>query len=415
MTRSQNTKKINEAVSYLKKQVKEGHITQEEHDIFWKFINSKKVKNGQIAPSTIKSNFVHLCGWRRFYSINKEYTECSYDDLEMAISLIDMTVSDTTGDYLSQNTIRDYILDLKAFFNFLIERNYSTIEKKMMKDINPPRKNRHTKKLENIPTQKMIKSMIDCATSIRDKAFLYVMYEGGFRLCEIRNMKWNQITFDNDGGVTIHVCEKTGYPRYVPLYASVRYLKMLKDSYPIDVNGDSYVFLSRYNQQLKDETIRKQFKLIVKKAGYSTKITPHYFRHARITHLIRMGMLECDIKEIMWGNQNTKEFLTYLHISGVTLKKSVRKASKIESLDDNDFYQDYVLEAKKCSLCGHINSGNSKICENPNCNNPLEVYSHNHLKQFTQIIENVSESELVMSILQKMALEFNLDSIPSEV
>ena len=53
--------------------------------------------------------------------------------------------------------------------------------------------------------------------------------------------------------------------------------------------------------------------------GISHPITPHTFRHSRITPLIQEGVNESVIKLMMWGNLSTDMFRTYAHLTNADI------------------------------------------------------------------------------------------------
>jgi len=57
----------------------------------------------------------------------------------------------------------------------------------------------------------------------------------------------------------------------------------------------------------------------VERAGITKHVTPHLFRHSRITPMINAGVQESVIKMMMmmmWGTVNTTLFETYAHFTG---------------------------------------------------------------------------------------------------
>jgi len=54
----------------------------------------------------------------------------------------------------------------------------------------------------------------------------------------------------------------------------------------------------------------KVIKAAAKEAGITKNVTPHLFRHSRISHLLSEGMGETITKQICWGNQSTNMLKT---------------------------------------------------------------------------------------------------------
>jgi integrase/recombinase XerD len=62
---------------------------------------------------------------------------------------------------------------------------------------------------EEILTEDEVKRLAECATSLRDKAFILILYESGCRIGEILSLRIRNVQFDNYGAVLI-VSGKTG-------------------------------------------------------------------------------------------------------------------------------------------------------------------------------------------------------------
>lgn len=406
LTLNINIEELKKPKSALDKDLKLGHITKREYDLFWGYIINIKTENGKISVNRIKKIFSHLSCWRKFYGITKEYTKCKYEDLINVIFLLDY-VNSTKGKPLSINTKTNYISILKGFFTYLVENGYSKIKKKKIKSIKVPQNDQNTIKIENIPNQRIIKKMINCAKSIRDQAWVYLMYEAGLRINEVSNLKWNQIQFFDDGSAELTVRSKTEYTRQIPILSSVNFLRRWMNIYPLFPDGQNYVFLTKNNKKMEEEGIRKQFTNILNWAEITANITPHCFRHARIIHMILQGTNESVIKKIMWGHEDTNELKVYLNITNSDVREAVFKMHGVGEPESCD-KEKYVLESKRCSTCNYINSGLSKMCEK--CNTPLEVYTASHLERFTALIEEKEEyCKLVEQILENIAAKINVN------
>ncbi len=313
----------------------------------------------------------HLIGWRKFLGLD-EYTRCSFDDILDAIEELDYVKSQKGLPY-KLNTKNDYKIILKGFYKFLIKNKLSDIAIEDITSIKTSLKDCQTKTANDILSESEIASMIRCSFTIRDKALIYVMYEGGFRACEIGNMKWNQVKID-EYGVIINVDEKTKKERYVRLVAAKEYLIQWLNNYPFESNGEQFVFLKNDNTPLTYSAMRAQFKRIAKRAGINKKVTPHLFRHSRITQMIRDGYSESMIKKMMWGNLNTKEFETYLHLCNQDIDNEIflRNGIKISNQNKSE-----KLDAVQCPACATINPRTFTVCSKCGRQLSLPVVSNN--------------------------------------
>ena len=88
-----------------------------------------------------------------------------------------------------------------------------------------------TKKASDLLTPDEIKSIILACKQSVDRALIMLLYEGGFRIGEIAQMKWEDLTFNN-GGVATSVKFKTAFTRHVRAYMCTQYLQNWKADYP---------------------------------------------------------------------------------------------------------------------------------------------------------------------------------------
>ena len=350
---------------HLTKSVEKGIITEEEKDLIKRYFKHIRNRNSGLSEVRMKKIAQHLIGWRKFLNLG-EYTKCTFDEILDAFEELDYARSQKGAPY-KLNTKNDYKTILKGFYQFLIRYNLTDIDPSDISSIKISVKDCQTKTAGDILTEEEIERLIRNSISIRDKAMIYTMYEGGFRACEIGKMRWSQISFD-EYGVVINVDEKTKKERYVRLVAAREYLALLKNNYPLEPKGDNYVFLKNNNTPLTYAAMHKQLQTITERAGIEKRVTPHLFRHSRITQMIRNGYSESIIKKMMWGNINTKEFETYLHLCNKDIDNEVFCKNGIIIPDKVEGRR---LDAIQCRNCNTINPGTFSVCVK--CGMPIDT------------------------------------------
>jgi integrase/recombinase XerD len=155
---------------------------------------------------------------------------------------------------------------------------------------------RRPKRLPVILSPEEIKSLLQAATSLRDKLILGLMYATGMRVSEVVRVRWRDIDFDRrlinvwqgkgrtDRQVTLPTC-------YEPL------LKELSQGF----TGDDFLFPSESakrgggKRHLSSRTAERIMERAVRIAGIKKKATPHSLRHSFATHSFENG---CDIRRI---------------------------------------------------------------------------------------------------------------------
>ena len=192
-----------------------------------------------------------------------------------------------------------------------------------------------------------------------------MLYEGGFRIQELRRLTWDQVKIDNYGAV-VNVDVKTGRPRYVRRIMCLQYLATWKNDYPFTIKADSPVFITKQYKPMTYQVLYQLIQNLTARAEISKRITPHLFRHSRITHLIQQGYQESVIKKMMWGNLGTDMFNTYAHLTDADIENEVLEKVGIKVPKTK---KGKILEPLQCSRCMNINGPTANYCTI--CGQPL--------------------------------------------
>jgi integrase len=207
-----------------------------------------------------------------------------------------------------------------------------------------------------------------------------LLYEGGFRIGEIAQMTWEDLTFNN-GGVATSVKFKTAFTRHVRAYMCTQYLQNWKADYPGKPEGPARVFVNSWGKPFIHATIAKRIQRIVERAGITKHVTPHLFRHSRITHMINDGVQESVIKMMMWGTVNTTMFETYAHLTGKDIDNEISRVYGLVKPDGKK--KEPQVAPRQCPHCQYINPPITTWCYG--CGeslDPTSVATEDQIKQF---------------------------------
>jgi len=375
--------------SDLSKALKEERLTQEDADLIGEFTNERKA-NCKLSDGRVNKIIYHLVDWRRYVGI---FTKNNITDIHQGINQL-YEVRNNGRPY-KRNTLHDKIEFLRQFYIWLIEVGKVDIQLQRLLKVKPPSVDRITKNSKQLLTEDEVGRMILCCLSARDKALVSMLYEGGFRIVEIGTLTWKQILFDSYG-LVIDVREKTDIKRKVRLTASTQYLKKWMDEYPFPISeGDeTLVFLTSQNNPLQYEGIAKNLKNIARRAGIEKKVTPHLFRHSRITHLAQQGVEEVVIKMTMWGHISTTQYATYCHVDDETIDKMQLKRQGLLKKPEK---KEHLFAPQLCSHCDTINPPTAHFCVT--CEQPLDADTIAHQGELIYYINNHPE---LLEILKKM-------------
>ncbi|MBN1194550.1 MAG: tyrosine-type recombinase/integrase [Methanomicrobiaceae archaeon] len=329
-------------------------LTQDDVNLIHEFIAELQASQGigQVRVNKITS---HLVNWRRFIG---PYRSNTIGEIYRAIATI-KAGTNIKGRPFKQNTLHDYILFLKRFYLWMIDNGYADVPREKVQKIRPPRVDRNTKLPEQLLTKEEIEALIRASLSSRDRALVALLYESGCRIGELARLTWDRIRFDEYGLVLTIDDTKCHQQRYVRLVLAQPYLAAWRQDYPHEPTGKHLVFITHQHKPLAHGTIYQHLYKLAKRAGITKKVTPHIFRHSRITHLINQGMKESVIKLMMWGNINTNMFATYAHLSGNDIDQEVLGQYGIVPKETQD---DGLLEPVQCPHCRTINPPKGIYC-----------------------------------------------------
>jgi len=341
--------------SSLSSAVEEGRITREDAALIEEF-TGEIAATSQISPSRKYKLTYTLVGWRRFIG---PFRENPIGDLYAGVEAIRTSrKADGTPEY-TQNTLSDYTRFLKRFYKWLVENEYSTVPVEKVNRIKAPRYTNGVKNAEELLEPEEVRRMIEACTSSKDRALVSMLYEGGFRVGEVGTLKWGQIKF-TDWNVTINTDHKTGKGRYVPLVMAREYLASWRNDYPGDTTPEAPVFLSHRKRQYQYRGLAKRLRIIARRAGVEKKITPHLFRHSRITHMLQQGYSESVVKKIMWGNLDTNMLSTYGHLTDSDIDDEIASMAGVKPPAAKEAAE--CLEPRQCPRCYTVNGPTQNFC-----------------------------------------------------
>lgn len=258
-----------------------------------------------------------------------------------------------------QNTLQSTITIVRLFYWWAVENGYSEIPVQRIDRLKPPKRDQMTKTAGQMLTPEEVRAIAGACRRSSDRAIVWMLYEGGFRVGELIEMKWGQVTFDRRG-VVVNVDEKTDRPRYIRLIMAAKPLAAWRADYYFDPVSDAPVFLDTRCRPITHAGVTRMLRRAAVRAGVEKHITPHLFRHSRITHLIREGVNESVIKLMMWGNINTEMFATYAHLTGVDIDAEMMRAYGLAPGPER---QHKKLTPIQCKVCGQVWPVGWRVCE----------------------------------------------------
>jgi hypothetical protein len=182
------------------------------------------------------------------------------------------------------------------------------------------------------------------------------------RVNEVSTLQWGDITFHNNYA-TVSLQSKTKYPRKVPIYTAHVALRQLKN-YTSHTEPTDYIFASRGTEgkcPIGYQGVRTLLKRAAEKAGITKAVSPHIFRHTRITDLMRMGVSEQSIKMMAWGSVSTGMLKIYAHLTVSDVENEMSQIYGITPESKMSVVPD-IATPVQCKRCGLINPKSHDFC-----------------------------------------------------
>ncbi|MFH1972377.1 MAG: site-specific integrase [archaeon] len=330
------------------KRVRKANISDRNKEIIIKFHNHLYSESAS-DPRVVKLS----CQLRKLAIwLEKDFDKTTEEDIRKVVAEINKST-------YSEATKSDYKRIIKQFYKWF-EGKGKTIPEKV--EWIKCRVKTNGKDNMDIITPSEVKKVIEQCENTRDKAFLSLLYEGGFRIAEILNMKIRDFENSTNYGKA-RVTGKTG-PRKILVVSSVAYINQHLSTHPFRENPDSFLWLSigtyNHNQRLNYIGSRGIIKRAFKRAEVKKKrLYPHLFRHSRATELAS-HLTEAQMKKYFGWEQGSDMASVYVHMSGRDVDNGILNYyGLIKEKDDN---KDKLGNNINCQRCNTVNPSESKYC-----------------------------------------------------
>lgn len=246
------------------------------------------------SGNTMKAYESDLIFWYEFCK------KRGYDPMELDADKISRFLLEQSTRGKARSTIQRNAAALSSFARFLVYDG----ESERMPRLDPmPKKDEILPQILSEEEIQRILNVCEDGTTIgmRDRAMIELAYGAGLRASELCSLRLRDL--DGTNGF-LYARGKGDKERSVPYVGGVR---RVVDDYianyrpELDKNSQQWLFLSRTGKQLRRETFWQILRKRGRKAkGISLKrLHPHILRHSFATHLLRNGMDQRTLQEIL--------------------------------------------------------------------------------------------------------------------
>jgi site-specific recombinase XerD len=230
------------------------------------------------------------------------------------------------NEYLSKKSQNYYLIALRAFLNYLSDRDIDTLPSSKIKLA----KQKTDDTISFLEVSDILKILevpdTNTPSGLRDRAIMELFFSSGMRISELLSLNADQLSMLKDNSTTrTYELSIVGKGKYVrTIFISPRaaewlrkYLKSRKDVFrPLFTNLRSK---DEDESRLSPSYVQKMISRSARLAGLSKKVTPHTLRHTYATDLLSRGADLRSVQELL-GHKNVSTTQVYTHVTNKHLR-----------------------------------------------------------------------------------------------
>ncbi|MCT8138653.1 tyrosine-type recombinase/integrase [Anaerobacillus sp. CMMVII] len=292
---------VDEVKSNLSKIITKYHVllpeTDEIHpdltDNIKLFLASKKLEGH--SPRTLEGYQMEL----------KKFAEC-VKKRTSEISAADIRVFLSQFEHLKMSTVGKKLSVLKSFFSWLAGEEI--IQRDPTAKLKPPKTPKRAPKALSVEELEMLR---EACKTLRQRAFIEVMYATGCRLSEVSALNISDVNFQS---MSFKVVGKGNKEREVFLSFKAKhhlekYLKLRNDEDPA-----LFVTERKPHRRLSNRGIQREIRVIADQSDVKKRVSPHVMRHTFATLTLNNGADIVAVQHLL-GHTSPETTMTYAVLS----------------------------------------------------------------------------------------------------
>jgi site-specific recombinase XerD len=233
-----------------------------------------------------------------------------------------------TGRYLAKRSQNFYLTALRAFLQFLAERDIDTLPSSKVKLA----KQKADDTISFLDPRE-IDAMVQLPDAskpdgVRDRAIMELLFSSGMRLSELISVDVDQVSpvmrdRKPDRTHEIPIIGKGKRPRTV--FISPRAAQWLRTYVALRRDDEKALFINTRSKnptsrRLSPRYIQHMISKYARAAGLAKKVTPHTLRHSYATDLLSQGADLRSVQELL-GHKNVATTQMYTHVTNKRLRE----------------------------------------------------------------------------------------------
>jgi site-specific recombinase XerD len=306
-------------------------------------------------------------------NVTKDYNQITREDMvEFFNKLINGEILNSHNKPYSAYSIEFFKSQLKKFFKWYT-REENPVQTSWLKT---NKKAYKQKTSSDVLSEEEVKLLIKSCKNVRDKAIIAVLYDSAMRISEFTGLKLRNILRDAKG-VVLEIEDgenkKTG-ARKVPLTSfSVKYLDEWLSVHPYVNDRDASIWLGRDGNSFTHNGVKHLLFRARDISGIKKKISPHIFRHSRLT-VLGKTVTEQYLRIFAGWSKNSNTPQKYIHpdeeavrdkILSVKPKKKLYTEQELEEKFEDRFkkMEEQMMAMAQSAQIHYQNISTEKIIE----------------------------------------------------
>lgn len=225
---------------------------------------------------------------------------------------------------ISRRTLHNHVSAIRAFLKYWIKQG--ALERNPFEGVALPKLPKRLpaymteaqiRKLLEGPMKLLESGSIEPFAAWRDRLVLELLYGAGFRVSELVNLKYGEISLEES---VARIVGKGGKSRLCPLgRVAVGVLEKWKSEFAAKTSFADPVIVSNQGRKWSPRQIQLLLKKYLALAGLPMDLTPHKIRHSYATHLLDNGADLRLVQELL-GHSKLSTTQIYTHVNIGRLK-----------------------------------------------------------------------------------------------
>ncbi|WP_096201881.1 site-specific tyrosine recombinase/integron integrase [Bacillus sp. FJAT-45350] len=183
--------------------------------------------------------------------------------------------------HLKMTSISKKLSVLKSFFGWLTAEEF--LQRDPTAKLKPPKKEKRIPKALSVEELEMLR---EACMTVRQRAFVEVLYATGCRLSEVSALNIEDINFQS---MSFKVFGKGSKEREVFLsFKALHHLKKYLNSRTDDIPA-LFITLRKPFRRLSNRAIQREISIIAEQSEVKKKVSPHVLRHTFATLMLNNG------------------------------------------------------------------------------------------------------------------------------